>query len=52
MADERESLVSEFLRHAWERKIYWITPIAIVFGFLALLYFAGHSNAPFRYTLF
>ena len=54
MADEgsSDSVLRQFMRHAWQRKIFWMTPIVIVLGFMALLYFAGHSNAPFRYTLF
>lgn len=52
VAAPRDSALRQFARHAWERKAYWMTPLVMVLAFLTLLLLAGHSSAPFRYTLF
>ena len=45
-------LVRELLHFAWANKAWWIIPIFLVLGLLALLIVAGQGAAPFIYTLF
>ena len=45
-------LLKEFFLFAREYKVYWIIPLVVTLGLLALLIFAGQSAAPFIYTLF
>ena len=49
---ERE-LVSEFVMFMAENKMWWLTPILVVFGLLGVLLVLGATGvAPFIYTLF
>jgi hypothetical protein len=46
-------IVSEFIAFMAENKMWWLTPILIVFGLLGvLLLLATTGAAPFIYTLF
>jgi len=50
--DER-GLVSEFVMFMAENKMWWLTPILVVFGLLGVLLVLGATGvAPFIYTLF
>lgn len=48
------SILGEFLTFLWERKLWWMIPMVLVFfGIGLLLVFAqGSALAPFIYTLF
>jgi hypothetical protein len=46
------ALLREFVLFARQNKMYWIVPLLIVLGLMALLVLAGQSTAPFIYTLF
>lgn len=49
----RTSLVGEFAYFLKQNKKWWLLPILIVLGVVALLVIAGGSGAaPFIYTLF
>ena len=62
MATEREQsrllvrlgILGELLRFLWEQKLWWLIPMIVMLGLLAmLLVFAqGSAVAPFIYTLF
>ena len=45
-------LLREFFRFAAANKVYWIVPLVMVLGLLALLISLGQISAPFIYTLF
>lgn len=45
-------LFIEFIRFARAKKIYWIVPLILLFGLIALLIVASQASAPFIYTLF
>jgi hypothetical protein len=45
-------LFREFTRFARENKVYWIIPLILVLGMIALVVVAGQSAAPLLYTLF
>lgn len=45
------TLLSHLLRFAAENKAYWIVPLVVVLGLLAILIFTGQASAPFIYTL-
>lgn len=45
-------LLKEFWDFAKHNKAWWIVPIVLVLLALAALLAAGHSVAPFIYTLF
>ncbi len=45
-------LLREFVSFARENKAYWIVPLVVVLGLVALLIVAGQTAAPFVYTLF
>lgn len=46
-------IVAEFIAFMAENKMWWLTPILIVFGLLGvLLLLATTGAAPFIYTLF
>ena len=50
--DER-GLVAEFVMFMAENKMWWLTPILVVFGLLGVLLVLGATGvAPFIYTLF
>lgn len=50
----KASIIGEFIRFLWERKLWWMIPMFLVFfAFGLLLVFAqGSPLAPFIYTLF
>ena len=50
----RKSLLVEFWQFLREEKIWWITPIVIIFALLAviLVYAESSAIAPFIYPLF
>ena len=51
--DEDRGIVSEFVMFMAENKMWWLTPILVVFGLLGvLLLFASTGVAPFIYSLF
>jgi cytosine/uracil/thiamine/allantoin permease len=45
-------LFRDFTRFARQNKIYWIIPLMLVLGLIALVVVAGQSAAPHLYTLF
>lgn len=52
-AQEDRGLVAEFLAFMSENKVWWLTPILVVFGLLGVLLLLGATGvAPFIYTLF
>lgn len=53
-ATEKErGIVAEFVAFMAENKMWWMTPILIVFGLLGVLLILGATGvAPFIYTLF
>lgn len=51
--EEDRGLVSEFIMFMAENKMWWLTPILVVFGLLGVLLVLGATGvAPFIYTLF
>ncbi|HIE69082.1 MAG TPA: hypothetical protein EYP98_02380 [Planctomycetes bacterium] len=51
--DEERGLVAEFVMFMAENKMWWLTPILVVFGLLGVLLVLGATGvAPFIYTLF
>ena len=51
--DGERGLVAEFVMFMDENKMWWLTPILIVFGLLGVLLVLGATGvAPFIYTLF
>jgi len=51
--DDERGLVSEFVMFMAENKLWWLTPILIVFALLGVLLVLGATGvAPFIYTLF
>lgn len=52
-AEEERGLVAEFVAFMAENKLWWMTPILVVFGLLGVLLLLGATGvAPFIYTLF
>ncbi len=50
--DEERGIVSEFIQFMAENKIWWLTPILVVFGLLGILLVLGATGvAPFIYAL-
>ena len=50
---EERGLISEFIMFMAENKLWWLTPILVVFGLLGVLLALGATGvAPFIYTLF
>ena len=45
-------LFMEFLRFARDNKVYWMVPLVILLGLVALVIVGGQSAAPLLYTLF
>ena len=41
----------DLVRFAGENKAYWIVPLVVVLGLLALVVFTGQAVTPFVYTL-
>ena len=46
------TLLGDFLAFAREHKAWWIVPLLIVLGLVALLIATGQASAPFIYPLF
>lgn len=44
-------LFGHLWRFAAENKVYWIVPLVLVLGLLALVIFTGQASTPFIYTL-
>jgi hypothetical protein len=44
-------LFGHIVRFAAENKAYWIVPLLLVLGLLALVIFTGQASTPFIYTL-
>ena len=52
-AQEDRGLIAEFWAFMAENKMWWLTPILVVFGLLGVLLVLGATGvAPFIYTLF
>jgi hypothetical protein len=52
-ADKERGIVAEFLAFMAENKMWWMTPILVVFGLLGVLLILGATGAaPFIYALF
>ena len=45
------TLLGHLVRFAAENKVYWIVPLLLVLGLLALVIFTGQASTPFIYTL-
>lgn len=41
----------DLVRFAAENKVWWIVPLVVVLGLLALVVFTGQAVTPFVYTL-
>lgn len=51
--EEERGIVAEFCAFMAENKMWWLTPILVVFGLLGVLLILGATGAaPFLYTLF
>jgi hypothetical protein len=51
--EQERGIVSEFIAFMAENKMWWMTPILVVFGLLGVLLVLGATGiAPFIYTLF
>ncbi len=50
----KASIIGEFLEFLWERKLWWMIPMFLVFFAIGLLLVFAQSSAlaPFIYTLF
>jgi hypothetical protein len=50
---EERGIVAEFVMFMAENKIWWMTPILVVFGLLGILLVLGATGfAPFVYSFF
>ncbi len=50
--EEERGLIAEFVAFMAENKLWWLTPILIVFGLFGVLLVLGATGiAPFIYTL-
>jgi hypothetical protein len=45
-------LLKEFCQFAVRNKAWWILPVVLLLLIIAILIFAGHTVAPFIYTIF
>jgi hypothetical protein len=45
-------LLGEFWRFARKNQAYWIVPLFVILGLMAVLIVASQTAAPFIYTLF
>ena len=46
------SLLREMFQFAWEKKVWWLVPVVVLFLGIGLLVVVGETSAPFIYTLF
>jgi len=52
-SQKERGIVAEFVAFMAENKMWWMTPILVVFGLLGVLLVLGATGAaPFLYTLF
>lgn len=51
LADSIE-LFREFVRFARQKRVYWIVPLALFLGVVALVVVTSEVTAPFIYALF
>lgn len=52
-SQKERGIVSEFFAFMAENKMWWMTPILVVFGLLGVLLVLGATGAaPFLYALF
>ncbi|MBL8753440.1 MAG: hypothetical protein JNK15_09080 [Planctomycetes bacterium] len=50
--EQERGIVAEFVAFMAENKMWWMTPILVVFGLLGVLLILGATGiAPFIYTL-
>ena len=50
---EEQGLIAEFVQFLKENKKWWLTPILLVLGLLAIIGYLGATGvAPFIYSLF
>ena len=45
-------LLGEFVRFARAHRAYWLIPLMLILGLVALVIVAGQGAAPLLYTLF
>lgn len=45
-------LLREFTRFAREKKNYWIVPLVVLLGLIAIVIVGGQAASPLLYTLF
>jgi hypothetical protein len=45
------TLFGHIWRFAAENKVWWMVPLILVLGLLAVVIFAGQASTPFIYTL-
>ena len=45
-------LFREFVQFARQNKMYWIIPLVVILGLMAVIIVAANTAAPFIYTLF
>jgi Family of unknown function (DUF5989) len=45
-------LFGHLVGFASENKVYWIVPLLVVLGLLAVVIFTGQASTPFIYSLF
>jgi hypothetical protein len=46
------ALIKDIFHFAWKNKAWWVIPVVLVFGAIAVLIVIGQTSAPFIYTLF
>lgn len=46
------TLLGHLVGFAAENKVYWIVPLLVVLGLLAVVIFTGQASTPFIYSLF
>jgi len=51
--EQERGLIAEFIAFMAENKMWWLTPVLVVFGLFGVLLALGATGiAPFIYTLF
>jgi hypothetical protein len=46
------SMLKEMVIFSWQKKVWWLVPLVIIFLAMGLLIVVGETSAPFIYTLF
>lgn len=51
---EQHGLLRQVMRFLWQRKLYWLVPVAVCFVAIGALIFVGQGSvvSPFIYALF